>query len=98
MSHTNIGQNCDIYRCVTDEWVQIGDEIKMGTGENLPNEDKPKIYDCGITVIGAASEIPPYVNIGKNCVICGKTTHDNYDDNNCLQSGKSIDLDSEVIV
>jgi glucose-1-phosphate adenylyltransferase len=96
MSNTSIGQNCDIQRCVIDELVQIGDDVKMGTGENVPNEDKPKIYDCGITVVGVNTIIPQGVNIGKNCVIYGKTTHDHYNDDNCLPSGGSIYIESEV--
>jgi len=96
MSNTSIGQNCDIYRCVIDEHTHVGDDVKMGTGENVPNEDKPKIYDCGITVIGQDSHIPPGVNIGKNCVIYGETTLEHYNDDNCLPSGKTIDLGSEV--
>ena len=98
MSNTSIGQNCDIYRCIIDEHVSIGDGVKMGTGENVPNEDKPAVYDCGITAVGANSVIPHSVNIGKNCVIYGKTNLDHYNDDNCLPSGKSINLESEVAI
>ena len=98
MSNTSIGQNCDISRCVIDEHVTIGDGVKMGTGENVSNEDKPKVYDCGITVVGVNSKIPSHVNIGKNCVIYGSTSHENYNDDNCLPSGKSINLESEVAI
>ncbi|MCL2853264.1 MAG: glucose-1-phosphate adenylyltransferase [Defluviitaleaceae bacterium] len=98
MSNTSIGQNCDIYRCVIDEHVKIGDGVKMGTGENVPNEDKPHVYDCGITAVGVYSEIPQNVNIGKNCVIYGRTSCEHYNDDNCLPSGKSIYLESEGAV
>ena len=98
MSNTSIGQNCDIYRCVIDEHVCVGNDVKMGTGENIPNEDKPSVYDCGITAVGTNSVIPHGVNIGKNCVVYGKTTKDHYNDDNCLPSGKSIYLESEVSI
>ncbi|MCL2617244.1 MAG: glucose-1-phosphate adenylyltransferase [Defluviitaleaceae bacterium] len=96
MSHTHVGQNCEITRCVIDEHVHISENVKMGTGENVPNEDKPKVYDCGITVVGVNSVIPPNVNIGKNCVVYGKTCYRHYNDDNCLPSGKTIHLESEV--
>ncbi|MCL2617828.1 MAG: glucose-1-phosphate adenylyltransferase [Defluviitaleaceae bacterium] len=98
MSNTFIGQNCEINRCVIDEHVSIGDHVKMGTGENVPNESKPRVYDCGITVVGTNSKIPSHVNIGKNCEIYGNTVHDNYNDDNCLPSGKSINLESEATI
>lgn len=63
----------------------------MGTGENVPNEAKPKIYNTGITVIGSDSEIPDNVEIGKNCVVFGKSTADMYK-NGKLESGQTIDI------
>ena len=63
----------------------------MGTGENVPNEVKPKIYNTGITVVGSDSVIPDNVEIGKNCVISGKTTFEMYK-NGKLQSGQTIDI------
>jgi glucose-1-phosphate adenylyltransferase len=92
-----IGANSVIERCIIDENTVVSANVIMGRGENIPNQDKPKIYDTGITVVGEDSFIPEGVTIGKNCVIYGKTTHLDYEDH-ILESGKSIILDKEVIV
>ena len=80
-----------IDRCIIDEHTIIGENVKMGTGENVPNEAKPKIYNTGITVIGSDSEITDNVEIGKNCVVFGKSTADMYK-NGKLESGQTIDI------
>jgi len=80
-----------IDRCIIDEKSVIGENVKIGTGENIPNELKPKIYNTGITVIGSDSEVPDNVDIGKNCVIYGKSTFDMYKDGK-LESGQTIDI------
>ena len=61
----------------------------MGTGENIVNESKPKIYNTGITVVGDNTVVPSNVEIGKNCVIYGNTIESDYPSNK-LESGKSI--------
>ena len=66
----------------------IGDNVKMGVGEDVINEDKPKIYNTGITVVGEKTVIPANVEIGKNCVIFGETTEADYAEGK-LPSGKS---------
>lgn len=89
MENCVIGKNAVIDRCIIDEGTVIGCDVVMGEGENTPNEDKPKIYNTGITVVGANSAIPDGVKIGKNCVIFGKTDISDYKDS-LLESGKSI--------
>lgn len=84
-----IGKNTKINRCIIDENSEIGANVTMGVGENIPNIEKPDIYNTGISVIGANSIIPNGVTIEKNCVILGITHNDEYD-NNRLASGKSI--------
>ena len=68
----------------------------MGTGDNIPNEGKPKIYNTGITVIGNNTNVPDGIEIGKNCVIYGKTVAENYTDSK-LPSGKSVIIIEEGI-
>ncbi len=89
MENCVIGENSTIERCVMDENSTIGSHVTIGTGDNIPNENKPSVYDTGITVIGEHSVVPDYITIGKNCVIYGITDHANYTDNR-LESGKSI--------
>ncbi len=97
MANTKIGENTIIERCVIDENTTIGSNVVIGQGENVPNKDKPQVYDSGITVIGENTVIPDSVVIGKNCVIYGNTDKTHYE-NNYLQSGGTIELDREVII
>lgn len=89
MQNTFIGKGTVINRCIIDQDVNVGENVLMGEGENLSNEDKPNIYNTGITVVGNNTSIPSNVKIGKNCVLFGETCYEDYD-NNCLFSGKSI--------
>ncbi|MCL2387530.1 MAG: glucose-1-phosphate adenylyltransferase [Defluviitaleaceae bacterium] len=84
-----VGKGTVIEKCIIDSGCTIGDGAKLGMGENIPNEYKPSIYDTGITVLGEFSNIPDKVEIGKNCVIYGKTDLTDYKDSK-LESGKSI--------
>ena len=56
---------------------------------STPNEDKPNIYNTGITVVGENSVVPSDVKIGKNCVIYGVTAAESYPEGK-IESGKSI--------
>ncbi len=89
MGSTVIGEDTVIERCILDENCHIGSRIRMGVGENIPNEVKPNVYHTGITVIGANTHVPDDLVIGKNCVIYGNTTAADYK-NNTLESGKVV--------
>ncbi len=96
MARTIIKQNTKMIRAIIDEDCVIGADVTIGEGENIPNEDKPKIYDTGITIIGEYSIVPSGVSIGKNCVIYGNTDYEHYP-NNKLESGKSIVIETEEV-
>lgn len=97
MEHCIIHKGCVIERCIIDQDTEIGENVTMGVGEDIPNEDKPKIYNTGITVVGNNTVVPPNITIGKNCVIYGKTTAENYPDSK-LESGKSVIVEKEAIL
>ena len=71
------------------EYAQIGDNVIMGEGEEVDNETHPHIYNQGLVCIGDKTVVPSNVKIGKNIVISGITTAEDYPDN-CLASGKSL--------
>lgn len=96
MEGCHIGKNTVIDRCIIDQNTVIGSDVVMGTGDNIPNEGKPNIYNTGITVIGSNTNVPDGIEIGKNCVIYGKTVAENYTDNK-LPSGKSVIIIEEGI-
>ena len=89
MADTIIGENALIDHCVIDEKCSIGKNVQMGVGENIPNEAKPNIYNTGITVLGMNSSVPDGIVMGKNCVIYGRTSLEDYPDGR-LESGKAV--------
>jgi len=89
MENVMIEENAVIDRCIIDRSCIIGKNTIIGQGDNIPNENKPNIYNTGITVIGENSVVPSDVQIGKNCVIFGETTADNYPGGKIV-SGESI--------
>jgi glucose-1-phosphate adenylyltransferase len=97
MEECHIGRSTVIERAIIDESCWIGDNVVIGQGENLPNENKPNVYDTGITVIGDHSRIPNGVTLGKNCVVYGETNPDEYTDSR-LESGQSIIHEKEDLV
>ncbi len=96
MEGCKIGKNTVLDRCIIDQKTVIGDNVKIGIGENIPNKHKPKIYNTGISVIGSDTVVPDNLEVGKNCVIYGVTTSDDYKDNK-LESGEVVINDEGVI-
>lgn len=89
MQSTVIKEGTVIDRCIIDENCVIGKNVKMGIGENVANELKPKIYNTGITVVGEDTNVPDNIEIGKNCVIFGNTTAEDYAEGK-LPSGGTV--------
>lgn len=69
MSNTHIGVGSSISQCIVCENVEIGANTIIGTGENIPNELKPNIYNSGITVVGERAVVPAGTEIGRNVMV-----------------------------
>ncbi|MDR0949948.1 MAG: glucose-1-phosphate adenylyltransferase [Lachnospiraceae bacterium] len=89
MNQVTIGENCQINKAIIAENTIIGDSVELGIGAEVPNDTAPHIYANGLVTIGEKSEIPTGVKVGKNTVIFGQTSIDEYE-NACLPSGKSL--------
>ena len=89
MNQTHIGENCELYKSIVAEDVSIGNNVRLGVGEEVPNDTAPHIYNHGIVTIGEKSTIPHGVTVGKNTVIFGETTDKDYE-NSHFASGKSL--------
>ena len=89
MNHTKIGENCEMHKAIIAENAEIGNGVKLGIGEEAPNETAPHIYNQGIVTVGEKSVIPDGITVGKNAVIFGATTTADYE-NSYLASGKTL--------
>ena len=89
MNGTVIGSDCELNKVIAAENVTIGNNVKLGFGEEAPNETEPHIYNSGIVTIGEKSVVPQDVTVGKNTCVFGVTTAMDYPDN-CLASGKTL--------
>ena len=89
MNETHIGNNCELYKAIIAENVVIEDDVKLGVGEEAENETDPHIYNHGIVAVGEKSVIPQGISVGKNSVIFGVTSAEDYGDG-ALPSGKTL--------
>ncbi len=89
MNNTDIKGNCEVYKAIIAENVTIGNNVKLGIGDEVDNETAPHIYNQGLVTVGEKTVIPDGVTIGKNTVISGVTSAEDYE-NSTLASGKSL--------
>ena len=89
MNQTQIGEDCEINRAIIAENVVVGNQVKLGVGEEAENDTAPHIYNHGLVTIGEKSVIPDGISVGKNSVISGVTAAADYEDSQ-LASGKTL--------
>ncbi len=89
MNSTEIGKDCELYKAIVAENVVLGDNVKLGIGEEAPNRTDPHIYNHGLVTIGEKSVIPNGITIGKNSVVFGATSAEDYE-NSYLPSGQTL--------
>lgn len=95
MNQVDIGDNCEINKAIIAEETVISDKVRIGIGEEAPNETDPNIYNSGLVCIGERSFIPPEATIGKNICIFGKTEASDYPQMT-LASGRTLIKAGEV--
>lgn len=89
MKDVTIGENSVVDKSIIAEGVTIGDKVVLGTGEDIPNKENPKVYSFGLVTIGENSVVPSNVTIGKNTAISGETVKEDYPDG-VLASGETL--------
>ena len=90
MNESEIGSGCKIEKSIIAEKAKIGSGVTLGAFEEAPNDTKPGIYCEGLVTIGERAVIPDGVTIGKNTMVAGITTADDYKDK-VLESGRTLD-------
>jgi glucose-1-phosphate adenylyltransferase len=89
MSNSHIEECSVLDHCIIGEGVTVGRNVRIGFGENIPNEDKPSIYNSGITVVGERAEIPDDFVVGKNVMIDMNVGSEDFC-SNTVPSGASV--------
>ena len=89
MHDVKIGEGCVIDHAVIAEDTVVGDRVMMGSGQDVPNQNRPGIYCFGLVTIGEDSVIPSNVQIGKNTAIAGVTEESDYP-NGVLPGGATL--------
>ena len=97
MSGTVIGENTRIDRAIIAEEVKIGRNVQIGIGEEVPNVWKPQIYGWGLATIGEGSVVPDGITIGKNTVLSGITTPEDYGNGELPGGGALIKEDGDQL-
>ena len=87
--NTCLPVKCELYKAILAENSVVGDGCEMGIGEDVPNDTYPGIYNNGLTVLAEDASIPAGIKVGKNTVITGKTSVEDYTDGR-LESGKCL--------
>ena len=72
MKGTVVGAGTYVEKAIIAESVSIGENCRIGVGEEKPNTWKPNIYGDGLVTVGEGSVIPNAVTVGKNTVISGE--------------------------
>jgi len=89
MSGSVIGEGAELTKAILAEGVTVGENTKVGVGEEADNDINPSIYNAGLITMSEKTVVPANVVIGKNTVISGITEASDYVDG-ALASGKSI--------
>jgi glucose-1-phosphate adenylyltransferase len=95
MNGTRVGAGSRLYKVIAAENVTIGDGVVLGEGSDIPNDSRPDVYREGIVTLGEGTVIPAGVSIGKNVMISGVTTAEDYPGSR-LESGKTLVKEGDV--
>ena len=65
-----IERGANIERCIIDKEVRVGEWSCIGFGDDFtPNRQRPDLLDSGLTIVGKRAHLPPYIRVGRNCLI-----------------------------
>ena len=96
MNDVKIDAGCSLEKVIVAERARIGDGTRIGDGEERENETAPHIYRDGLVVVAEDTVIPKFVTIGKNSMINGVTTPEDYPGGR-LESGKTLDKGGDAL-
>jgi glucose-1-phosphate adenylyltransferase len=90
MSDSVVGRDSVIDRSILDKEVIVEAGCHIGFGDDLrANRKDSKLLNTGITIICKRAKIDAGVKIGRNCVICGSISEEDFPERE-IQSGETI--------
>jgi len=96
MNGTFIGPGTIIDRCIVDKRVTIGEDCRIGFGDDYTvSRLYPHHLNTGITIIGKGAEIPAGAVIGRNCKIDPAVTAGEFN-GRVIASGESLEKPEAV--
>jgi glucose-1-phosphate adenylyltransferase len=95
MNGTRVGAGSRLNKVIAAENVTISEGVVLGEGYDIPNDTRPDIYRAGIVTLGEGTVIPKGVSIGKNVMISGVTTTEDYPGSR-LESGRTLVKEGDV--
>ncbi len=96
MNSSRIGSDCELNKAIVAENVVVGNNVKLGSGEEEENETDPGIYTSGLVTIAERSRIPDGISVGKNSVLKGDFEKADFKDG-ILKSGKTFIKAGDVL-
>lgn len=88
MTNTSIEENCVIEKAIIGENTHIRANAVIGEGPDIPNTERPDIYNSGLVSIGSNVEIPEGLHVGKNTAIWNNIKESDFTEN--VSSGQTI--------
>jgi glucose-1-phosphate adenylyltransferase len=89
MKDSVIRKGAKLNKAIIAEQVVIDENVEMGIGEMAPSKLDKKVYAFDLVTIGEKSYVPKNVKLGKNTVVMGETTPEDFTDG-LLESGDYI--------
>ena len=95
---TTIKKNTIVDKSIIDKEVEIGQNCKIGHGDDLtPNQAKPELISNGLNIIAKRATVPDDTTITRNCRIFSYVEEDNFE-KEFIPSGSTITSDSGMQV
>ena len=90
---TRVEAGAIIDRAIMDKNVVVGHGCHIGFGEDrTANRERPDILSSGITIVGKRAQLPPRLQIGRNCIIGAGVVASNLEPGP-IPSGASIEAE-----
>ena len=87
---TRIEAGTVVERSIVDKEVVVGRDCRIGNGDDqTPNQQRPDIVNCGITIVGKRAKLPAGLRVGRNCVIGPGVLASGFKDND-MPSGDTL--------